>query len=195
MRHDLALKTLGLHPENAHCAAALYVPLPKSPTNQHRPRPPTARRRRTKAAGPRHDSTLCFQYVNDAATQGYRAGNREPHICPLAACFQHVYVRKRVNTLFFALAGCRCLIPQAFPHGYRAVSLQQPAGGDVSPLFRCVAASSLLSTTQRPGQHPPARTRASKTQLLLLVYEPALHLWSVRFPCLLGYAPTIRTQD
>ena len=133
----MALKTLGLHPENAHCAAALYVPLPKSPTNQHRPRPPTARRRRTKAAGPRHDSTLCFQYVNDAATQGYRAGNREPHICPLAACFQHVYVRKRVNTLFFALAGCRCLIPQAFPHGYRAVSLQQPAGGDVSPLFRC----------------------------------------------------------
>ena len=45
-----------------------------------------------------------------------------------------VDARKHVNALFFASDGRRCLIPLTFPHGYRPVSLQQPAGGDVPPL-------------------------------------------------------------
>jgi hypothetical protein len=137
VRHVLALKTLGLHSENAHCAAALYVPLPDSPRTDPGPGLQwPAQGRRTPPPNPRQDAPLCFQHVNAAATQGYSRRNREPPIFLLVACFQHVYARKPVNAPFFALDGCRCLIPQAFPHGYRAVSLQQPFGGDVSPFCR-----------------------------------------------------------
>ncbi len=38
---------------------------------------------------------------------------------PLAACFQHVYLRKPVNVPFFAPADCKPLMPLWFPHGYR----------------------------------------------------------------------------
>jgi hypothetical protein len=86
--------------------------------------------------GPVPASILCFQHVYAAATQGYRSGNREPPISPELPDSIHVDACKHVNALFFTVAGCRCLIPLTFPHGYRAVSLQQPFGGDVSPYCR-----------------------------------------------------------
>jgi hypothetical protein len=42
---------------------------------------------RERAGRPILASILCFQHVNAAAAQGYRAGNREPPIFPLAALF------------------------------------------------------------------------------------------------------------
>jgi hypothetical protein len=42
---------------------------------------------RQRAGIPVSASILCFQHVNAAATQGYRARNRQPPIFPLAALF------------------------------------------------------------------------------------------------------------
>lgn len=39
---------------------------------------------------------------------------------------------KRVNASVFTAPGCRALIVFTFPQSYRTVTLQQPAGGDVS---------------------------------------------------------------
>lgn len=79
-------------------------------------------------------SILCFQHVDAAATQGYRAVTANRPFCPLAACFQHVYLRKPVNALFFAVAGCIALVLLALTAEEPQVPLQQPAGGDVSCL-------------------------------------------------------------
>jgi hypothetical protein len=75
---------------------------------------------------------FCFHHVDAAATLGYRAGTAHTPILFLAADSIHVDARKHVNTCVGAASGCMALIPFTFPHGYRTVSLQQPAGGDVS---------------------------------------------------------------
>jgi hypothetical protein len=99
---------------------------------------------RQRAGTPVSASILCLQHVNAAATQGYRAVTANRTIFPLAACFQHVYRRKHVNALFFALAGRSPLIPLTFPHGYRAVSPQQPAGDDMSQRTADAVGSAVL---------------------------------------------------
>jgi hypothetical protein len=42
---------------------------------------------------------------------------------------------KHGNACVYAVAHCMALIPFAFPQSYRPVTLQQPAGGDVSLLY------------------------------------------------------------
>jgi hypothetical protein len=77
-------------------------------------------------------STLSFQHVHAAATPRYRAGNLQHPIFLLVACFQHVHPRKHVNTCVYAALGSMALIPNTFTAQQPSVSLQQPAGGDVS---------------------------------------------------------------
>jgi hypothetical protein len=81
-------------------------------------------------------STLSFQHVHAAATPRYRNGNLEHPIFLLVACFQHVHPRKHVNTCVYAALGSMALIPHTFTAQHPAVSLQQPAGGDLSAYFR-----------------------------------------------------------
>jgi hypothetical protein len=64
----------------------------------------------------------------------------------ITALFSTVAIEQPVNALYFEPFPFSRLILNAFPHGYRAVSLQQPAGGDVSPYCRCFS-SVLLNTT------------------------------------------------
>jgi len=78
-------------------------------------------------------SILYFHHVDAAATLVTPAGTAHTPFRPELAHSTRVDARKHVNASVFAVAGCMALIPQAFPHGYRPVSLQQPAGGDVSP--------------------------------------------------------------
>ncbi len=68
----------------------------------------------------------------------------------LIADSTRVHPQQPVNTSVFAVPGCRPLIPEAFPQSYRKLLLQQPAGGDVSPLFRCEAASLFSGAAQSP---------------------------------------------
>jgi hypothetical protein len=71
----------------------------------------------------------------------------KPPIFPLAACFQHVYLRKHVNTLFFTSTGCRLLIPQAFPQSYRRLLCSNPPGVTCPPIAHA-----------KHGRHDPACT-------------------------------------
>jgi len=55
-----------------------------------------------------------------------------PRIFALDKAFVLIDGHPPVNAPFFAVIGCSLLIPLTFAHSYRAVSLQQPARGDVS---------------------------------------------------------------
>jgi hypothetical protein len=86
---------------------------------------------------------LCFQHVNAAAAHGYSPGNREQDLFPLAACFQHVYLRKPVNALFFAPAARSPLIPLWFPHSNLKFLYSTRSGVTCHPFSRCAAAEFL----------------------------------------------------
>src|SRR5271165_5259352 len=89
---------------------------------------------RQRAGTPISAPILCFQHVDAAATLVTAPVTAHRPFRPELTHSTRVDARKHVNALFCAVAGCIALIPQAFPQSYRPVSLQQPAGGDVSPL-------------------------------------------------------------
>jgi hypothetical protein len=82
-------------------------------------------------------SILYFHQVYAAATSGYRAVTANTPIFLLAADSIHVDARKHGNASVGAVSGYTALIRFTFPHSYRTVPPQQPAGGNVSTSFRC----------------------------------------------------------
>jgi hypothetical protein len=78
-------------------------------------------------------SILSFHHVDAAATLVTPAGTAHTPFRPELAHFTRVDARKHVNASVCAVPGCMALIPLTFPQSYRAVTLQLPFGGDVSP--------------------------------------------------------------
>jgi len=87
---------------------------------------------RERACDASSASILCFQQVYAAATLFTPAGTAPTSIFLLAADSTRVDACKHGNASVYAVARCMALIRFTFPHSYRTVSLQQPAGGDVS---------------------------------------------------------------
>ena len=92
---------------------------------------------RERAGTPVSASILCFQHVDAAATLVTAPVTANRTFPPELAHSTRVDARKHVNASVCAVSGCMALIAFTFPQSYRAVSPQQPAGGDVSPYNRC----------------------------------------------------------
>jgi hypothetical protein len=122
----------------------------------------------TRVSAPRRQFRLdpLFSTRLRAVTQGYRAATAMQHFFLLAADFTHVDAAGTRKRPFFASAGCRFLIPQAFPHSYRTVSLQQPAGGDMSHPTSAAKQHTLVARrTTAPGAGRRRKQAAPKDGL------------------------------
>jgi hypothetical protein len=107
-------------------------------------------------------SILSFHHVDAAATLVTPAGTVHAPFCSELLHSTHVDARKHVNASVCAVARCMALMAFTFPQSYRKVTLQQPAGGDVSclPPMRSMALfcqrsedadGSHRNTSGRPG--------------------------------------------